>query len=183
MMRHAIKTVIRVETLEMFDRYAPDLLRVMRMFGDRWGERPGQHVSVSLQNLRMSLPYLWLALTEEGGFAGAATLTDIVPGRHVYIHGVIDPGQRKHLAIDATIREVMRFAFEELHVLKVKAECLPAHWGARGFCRRFGFLRAATLPDDRMTQEGLSDVLLYALTKPQWLKNIQTGGINYVDGQ
>lgn len=164
MTRPAIKNTLRVETPAVFDHYSPDLLRVMRMLGDRWGERAGQHVSESLQNVRASLPYVWLALDEQGRFVGAAVLTDIVPGRHVYLHGVSDPRYRKHPAVDATALSVMRFAFEELRVLKIKAECLPVHWGARGFCRRFGFTNMARLCEDRMTDAGVSDVLLYALT-------------------
>ena len=141
--------IIQIETTVVFDQYADRLAEVMTMFGDRWEKSLGE----SLENLRESLPHVWLGTDVlSGDLVCAASLSDEAPGQQAFLHGLHDPRCKNHPAIGATAMAVMNYAFETLGVLKLMAECCPRHWGARGFCRRFGF-KQVSLRDDRVVYE------------------------------
>jgi hypothetical protein len=94
---------------------------------------------------------------------GLACLSDVIPGRHAFVHGVSHPKIRKHSAISTLGKHVLDVAFNTLHVRKVKAEIEANNTGAIGYCRRMGFVREGYYKQDNRIAGQWLDVLVYSL--------------------
>lgn len=116
-----------------------------------------------LANTASTMPWLWVLAADEAVYAIGA-LADIEPGRHAWIHGAAHPAMRRHPAIPALFDTMGRRAFDTLGLLKIKAEFEADNPGAKGFCRRFGFVREGYYRRDiRLTGE-LKDVVVATLS-------------------
>jgi RimJ/RimL family protein N-acetyltransferase len=117
----------------------------------------------ALLNLRDCVPHLWLAFSEEGRLVAGASLTEVMPGRHAFLHGVGEWRMRRSPMIPILTLAALDTAFTELGVLKVKAAFETDNLGATGFCRRFGFRREALFKADNRVNGVLKDVAVYSL--------------------
>lgn len=117
------------------------------------------------ENTAACIPYLWLLVSECNTVYGIASLTDVIPGRHSFIHGAYHPSIRKHPQVKTIIDAVLHEAFYTLGVQKLKAEFDADNVGAKGFCHRFGFIQEARLRADTQRQGKKQDVLIYTLLK------------------
>jgi RimJ/RimL family protein N-acetyltransferase len=122
--------------------------------------------AVLIENLAASLPLLWVLIGEETELVlGLASLTDIVPGRHAYLHGLSVPGLRRSPAVAETALAAMAYVFENYGVLKIKAEFEADNLGAKGFCLRMGFRKEGHFRQDNRVGGLLKDVLVYSLPR------------------
>lgn len=129
-------------------------------------------------NTASCLPLLWLAADGRGQVLALAALSDVIPGRHAFLHGATLPRmpqrygtfrRRDWLRLTDTVADLaIRYAFEHLEVMKVKAEFDAINRGAKGFCLRRGFRQEARLVEDTRLQGQACDVLLYTLTRQQF---------------
>lgn len=126
-------------------------------------EAPLQDPQILLANLEEQLPYVWIVYNRQGEVVASACLTQVVPGRHAYIHGVRDVEYRKHPALRGLIALIFDTAFSDLRLLKLKAEFEADNRGALGFCRLYGFTREAHFREDIHVQGQLKDVVVYSL--------------------
>jgi hypothetical protein len=94
---------------------------------------------------------------------GLACLSDVIPGRHAFVHGVSHPKIRRHPAISMLGKHVPDVAFNTLNVHKVKAEIEANNVGAIGYCRRMGFVHEAHFKQDNCIAGQWQDVLVYSL--------------------
>ncbi len=116
-----------------------------------------------LENTASTMPWLWL-LAEGLTVYAIAALSDVEPQRHAYIHGVSHPSMRRNPRIPELIRHMGRLAFGPWQLLKIKAEFEADNLGAKGFCRRFGFVREGFYRRDIRIGGVLKDVVVASLT-------------------
>lgn len=120
-----------------------------------------------LENTQSCMPTLWMlcdTAPESKHVYALATLTQIIPGRHAYLHGVTHPAIRKHQAITLMALTVLESAFRDFSLMKVKAEFEADNLAAKGFCQRLGFHREALFRQDIPVNHQLKDVAVYSLT-------------------
>ncbi len=172
--------VRQLSTLLMFRFYEPGIRNLIARYKDiLLDEACGENIDILISNLQASLPHVWLVVDENSTIASMdrvkaiVTLTDEIPKRHAFIHGVSHPDVRRHPVLMSAAICVMNYAFETLKVLKVKAEFEANNKHAKGFCWRYGFQREGYFKHDNMVQNQLQDVAIYSLKKQnfeQWLK-------------
>ncbi len=172
--------VRQLSTLLMFRFYEPGIRHLIEHYKDILLDVScGESTDVLIHNLQASLPHLWLVVDENATLASEdrvkalVTLTDEIPNRHAFIHGVSHPNVRRHPVLMSAAICVMNYAFDTLNVLKVKAEFEAHNKHAKGFCWRYGFQREGYFKHDNVVQNQLHDVVIYSLKKQrfeQWLK-------------
>jgi len=189
--------ILQVQSLDQFQQFATGILDLLSLYqsvlrDDFSDPNPAQ----LLRNTSTYAPWLWLlvedlqephesmdapgtenntnaSITEKLMSAsptvyGLASLSDIIPGRHAFLHGVAHPGIRRHPAVFGLGELVLRVAFNELKVHKVKAEIEAGNPGAQGYCRRMGFVREAHFKSDNRINGQWQDVLVYSLFAEQF---------------
>ncbi|MGE0201392.1 MAG: GNAT family N-acetyltransferase [Candidatus Melainabacteria bacterium] len=133
-----------------------------------------RRLQLLLDNLRTAVPLIWLIVDERAdapsGVFGLCSFTDVIPGRHAYLHGITDPALRHADVVTGLAVSALQTAFEELNVLKVKAEFEADNAGAKGFCWRLGFRREGLLKSDILVNGVMRDVALYTLTRDDYLR-------------
>lgn len=172
--------VVQLLDVHLFDKYANQIKTLLNFY---------HHVLVDgtceagcdtlLDNLRESVPHVWLLLSNQQVVA-LCNLSDEMINRHVFIHGLSYPevwqsGHQTDLAMT-----VMHYAFDQLNVLKVKAEFELGNKTAKGFCWRFGFKKEGHFKNDTLLSGQLSDVVIYSLTRKQFM-TIARGCKNTID--
>lgn len=130
-----------------------------------------------LENLTDSIPYLWLVIhpnkpVDKQVWVGSS-LTDVVPNRHAFLHGVSVPEARKTGAIELASFAALDTAFDELKVAKLKAEVPHTHHGARGFCQNYQFQCEATFHQDIRINGLWHDVSVYTLLAPTYYQTVR----------
>ncbi len=115
------------------------------------------------RNLATTVPFLWVGRDVDNRLWTGASLNDVIPGRHAFLHGISHPQIRRHPAVTLTAMAALETAFEELAVMKVKAEFDADNRGARGFCLRFGFTKEAHFKDDTRVGGRPKDVVVWSL--------------------
>lgn len=116
------------------------------------------------KNTLSAIPYLWLLVDDSNRVWAAGALTDIQPDRHAFLHGISDFALPEKVGITKTFLALAKAAFEELRLLKIKAEFEADNRGAKGFCLRLGFQREALFHHDIRVNGQLRDVLVYTLS-------------------
>lgn len=159
--------ICQIETLDQFERYRQGLDALLRLHqAVLLDDFSGADPSVLVRNTATYRPWLWVLVDEADAVYGLACLTDVIPGRHAFVHGVSHPGIRRHPGVDVLGRLVLAVAFERLGVAKVKAEIEAHNRGALGYCRRLGFRREAHFRCDNRLQGRWQDVYVYTLNAP-----------------
>jgi RimJ/RimL family protein N-acetyltransferase len=165
--------VFQVQSQNDFQLYELGTMALLKRFQsvllDDFTAGDVQHL---VDNTRGYCPWLWLLVSADpepsARVYGLIALSDIIPGRHAFVHGVSHPEIRKHPAIHQLAREVLSIAFNDLKVHKVKAEIEADNIGAKGFCRRMGFTREAHFRQDNKLGGQWHDVLVYSLLAKQF---------------
>lgn len=160
--------ILQLTEPAQFERYKLGIARLLEHYHDVLLDASCREPVRLLENLAGSLPHVWIITDADGlghGVYGLSSLTDEVPGRHAFIHGISDPAIRRHPGITATALTVMNYAFHRLGVLKVKAEFEADNRTATGFCRRMGFRREAWFANDNRVGDTLRDVAVYTLDR------------------
>jgi hypothetical protein len=165
--------VFRVQSQNDFQLYELGIMALLKRFQsvllDDFTAGGVQHL---VDNTRGYCPWLWLLVSADpepsARVYGLIALSDIIPGRHAFVHGVSHPEIRKHPAIHQLAREVLSVAFHDLKVHKVKAEIEADNLGAKGFCRRMGFTCEAQFRQDNKLGGQWRDVLIYSLLAEQF---------------
>ncbi len=157
---------------QKFQQYAAGIRSLVGRYQDTLLDVScGESPEVLVQNLSESLPHVWIISARSADVLGLASLTDEIPGRHAYLHGLSHPCLRHHPVVAKTALKAIWYAFSQLKVLKVKAEFEADNRGAKGFCWRMGFQKVAHLIADNQVGGELKDVTLYALSWDDFLKN------------
>lgn len=126
-----------------------------------------------LHNTLSCIPYVWLLVDAQKRVLAVACLTDVKPQATACIHGASLPEMRRQPVLrDAMIREVLRYAFEELGLHKLKAVFDADNRGALGFCRKWNFQREACLREETLRNGQRQDVLSYALFAERYLAQL-----------
>lgn len=167
----------QIESVEQFQRFSEGIAALLKIHQPRLQDDfSPPDLQQLVQNTQTYLPWLWV-LTEDVEFKkekpfnsetdlpvyGLACLSDIIPGRHAYVHGASHPTIRRHPAIPELGHWVLNVAFHQLKVRKVKAEIEANNRGAKGYCRRLGFVREAHFQKDIRINGQWQDVLIYSL--------------------
>lgn len=166
-------TLWHIQNKDLFQRFKASLQQLLQFYGsvlmdDFCDPNPENLVS----NTATYVPWLWLLTDEHERVYALASLSDIIPGRHAFVHGMSHPAIRKHPAIHALGHLILKEAFCTLGVHKVKAEVEGNNLGAKGFCRRMGFTREAHFQQDNCIGGQWQDVLVYSLFSEQFKANI-----------
>jgi RimJ/RimL family protein N-acetyltransferase len=82
------------------------------------------------------------------------------------VHGIARPVLRRTKVVDQVVSKVLRVAFDQLDVYKIKAEFDADNRAAKGFCLRMGFTREALLKADTQRGAQKQDIALYSLFAP-----------------
>jgi RimJ/RimL family protein N-acetyltransferase len=157
-------TIQQIQVPAEFARYEAGVRRLLFMFRETLLDdfcEPEPEILV--RNTASYLPWLWLLTDADHQVLALACLTEVIPGRHAYAHGVSDPAIRKHPGIAALAETMLSCAFETLGVHKVKAEIEATSLGAKGFCLKMGFTREGCLRRDNRIRGEWRDVLIYSL--------------------
>jgi RimJ/RimL family protein N-acetyltransferase len=120
-------------------------------------------VECLVENTSTCIPWLWIVIDDVSRVFGLVSLTDIIPGRHAYLHGVSDPVIRRHAIIQEIAERAIHTAFQQLRVAKIKIEIESSNRAAKGFCLRMGFTREACFKRDNRLRGEWQDVLVYSL--------------------
>lgn len=172
--------VCQLTTAEALDRHAPGIRHLLRLHRDTLlddasrckslNESESLHEDLELlwQNTAGCLPWLWVFVQPNGIISAIGALSDLQPGRHAFLHGVSHPAFRGAGCVAQTLRPLLQTAFEELALIKVKAELETHNRGAMGFCRRFGFQREALFRQDIVVGGLLRDVAVYSLSATRY---------------
>ncbi len=152
-----------------FERYKPGIQALLAIYqkvllDDFCNPNP----TLLVDNVGTYVPWLWILADANERVYAIGGLSPIIPGRHAYVHGVSHPDSRRHPAVRALGEWILNVAFTELNVHKVKAEIEATNWGAKGFCRRMGFIREAHFRRDNLVNGQWQDVLIYSLFAEQW---------------
>lgn len=161
--------VRRIQSIEDAKPYQDSLFRLLEthrhiLLDD--GQRSGdwqQDSQLLVENTLSAMPYLWLLIDETDRVWAAGALTDIQANRHAFLHGVSDCALPEKAWITKTFWTLAKVAFEELGLLKIKAEFEADNRGAKGFCLRLGFQKEAMFHHDILVNGELRDVLIYTL--------------------
>jgi RimJ/RimL family protein N-acetyltransferase len=121
------------------------------------------------ENLLQQLPYVWIAYNRQGMVIAGAALTQVVPHRHAFLHGIRMLEYRKHPIIRTLTQLVLQEAFTTLGIYKLKAEFEADNRGALGFCRMYGFCKEAHFREDNLIQGQRKDVVVYSLFYPTYI--------------
>lgn len=121
-------------------------------------------------NLRQQIPYIWILYNNQQEIIAAASLTQVIPLRHAFIHGVKNHQYRKHPMLKIMTDLVFEEAFENLHLYKIKAEFESDNLGALGFCRIHSFTKEAHFKEDNPIGGQRKDVVVYSLFYPAYLQ-------------
>jgi len=167
----------QIESVEQFQPFSAGITALLQFHQSTLRDDFSQQdIQQLVQNTLTYVPWLWV-LTDDAEFPkekplnsttgfsvyGLACLSDIIPGRHAYVHGASHPAIRRHPAISELGHWVLYVAFQQLKVRKVKAEIEANNWGAKGYCRRMGFVREAHFRQDIRINGQWQDVLVYSL--------------------
>ncbi|HEY9687690.1 MAG TPA: GNAT family protein [Coleofasciculaceae cyanobacterium] len=157
-------TIHQIHTPTEFTRYESGIRRLLFLFRETLlDDFCDPEPEMLVRNTASYLPWLWLLVDSENQVLALACLTEIIPGRHAYVHGVSDPAIRKHPGISMLAETMLSCAFETLGVNKVKAEIEATSLGAKGFCLKMGFTREGCLRRDNRIRGQWRDVLIYSL--------------------
>ena len=160
---------IAINSAAEFERYKPGIQALLTIYQTvLLDDFCNPHPTHLVDNVGTYIPWLWILADPNGRIDAVAGLSDIIPGRHAYLHGVSHPDTRKHPAVRALGEWVLQVAFAALGVHKVKAEIEANNPGAKGFCRRMGFIREAHFRRDNRVNGQWQDVLVYSLFAEQW---------------
>lgn len=162
-------TVRQIDSMAAVEPYLAGLRQIVTFFRKELSDDfSGDHPDTLLENTLSCIPFLWLITDEAGNVYASSALSDIVPGRHGFIHGMRLPVVRRHPGVKVLIGMMLRTAFETLGLRKLKAEFDADNRSALGFCLCMGFRREARFPADTVKRGMPCDVLLYALTAEQY---------------
>lgn len=167
-MRTLALSIHRIPDADSLRGYADSLKALLGLY--RTALAPALPDEVLLRNTAACMPWLWLVTDATGRVYAVASLTDFVPGRHVFIHGVTDSALRRHPVVDVLAWAVLAFAFVRLGVRKVKAEFETDNRAVLGFCRRWGFVREALFGRDLWIRGEWRDVAVYSLTGERFME-------------
>lgn len=161
--------IIRIENEGMFRRYEAGIRKLLFIYKDiLLDDFCDPNPECLIENTATYLPWLWLAVNQDDEVFALCCLTDVIPGRHVFIHGVSHPKIRRHPVITEISKNAIRLAFEHLGVHKVKAEIEASNLGARGFCLRMGFVPEGRFHQDNRVGGQWEDVLVYSLFREKF---------------
>jgi hypothetical protein len=159
--------VRRIQSLEDAKPYQESLFRLLEthrhiLLDDaQRSDNPQQDSRFLVENTLSAIPYLWLLIDEANRVWAAGALTDIQPNRHAFLHGISDSVLPEKAWITKTFWRLAKVAFEELKLLKIKAEFEADNRGAKGFCLRLGFQKEALFQHDILVNGELRDVFIY----------------------
>ncbi len=168
--------VYQLTTPEALAHHAPGIRHLLRLHRDTLLDDATRCGSLNedlehlWQNTAACLPWLWVFVQPDGVISAIGALSDLQPGRHAFLHGVSHPAFRGAGCVVQTLRPLLQTAFEELALIKVKAELETHNRGAMGFCRRFGFQREALFRQDIAVGGLLRDVAVYTLSAERYRK-------------
>lgn len=140
-------------------------------------------LTILSRQLWEQMPYIWVACRWNGQVVAAASLTQVIPGRYAYLHGMRALPWRKHPAIRLLSEHVLHVAFNQLGVRKVKAEFEADNIGAIGFCRLHGFVKEAHFQQDIKVNGTWKDVVVYSLSRSTFEErqtHLKKGGESHV---
>jgi RimJ/RimL family protein N-acetyltransferase len=166
--------VCQLTTAETLVLHEPGIRHLLRLHRNTLLDDTSRSDSLSddvetlWQNTAACMPWLWVFVQPDGVVSAIGALSDIQPGRHAFLHGVSHPGFRKAGCVEQTLRPLLQAAFDELALIKVKAELETHNRGAMGFCRRFGFQREALFREDIAVGGLLRDVAVYSLSATRY---------------
>ncbi len=174
-----ILNIERIQTDEYFETVREPLSRLIRRFAslimyDFSSENFKNHenkevcdevLKEMLENLKSTVPYLWIARNEVGTCLTGVSLNDIIINDQAYLHGMSHPRVRRHPVITRTALVAIKTAFKELNVMKVKAEFSSGNLGPKGFCLRFGFKKETNLEQ--------KNTLVYSLSAQDYEQTIR----------
>lgn len=146
-------------------------------------------VDALMENLATTVPNLWVAVAMVDNIpqvVSASSLTDIVPGREAFLHGISDMSLRHNRScplfrslVVQTALAAMETAFSHYGVYKIKAMFRANNPGATGFCWQFGFKREAYFRHDTRCHGVLQDVVVYSLSCPTYFQSTRRN-LSYV---
>lgn len=161
--------VRRIQSLEAAKPYQASLFKLLEthrhiLLDDAQRTGDGQRDSrLLVENTLNTIPYLWLLIDDFNRVWAAGALTDIQANRHAFLHGISDGALPEKAGITKTFLTLAKVAFEELGLLKIKAEFEADNRGAKGFCLRLGFQKEASFHQDICVNGQLRDVVIYTL--------------------
>lgn len=186
-----MRKVCRIASLEELTPYQAsmgDLLKRYRALllddASRSGEAE-RDARLLLENTAACVPWLWVLTDGACQVWAIAALSDIQPGRHAFLHGASHPALKRHSGrgggdIERTLLPVLQAAFQELGLLKLKAEFEADNAGAKGFCLRLGFRREALFKADIQVGGRLRDVAIYSLSAQRYRENLLPRLVRYL---
>lgn len=142
-------------------------------------QAPLRDENILYANLVEQLPYLWITYNRNGEVVAGASLTQVIPHCHAFLHGVRSLRYRKHPALLLLIERIFEEAFSSLGLYKLKAEFEADNRGALGFCRMHGFSKEAHFKEDNLVQGQRKDVVVYSLFYPAYVNNRITHNRRY----
>ncbi|WP_303673613.1 GNAT family N-acetyltransferase [Vampirovibrio chlorellavorus] len=166
--------VCQLTTPEALARHAPGIRHLLRLHRDTLlddasrSDSLTEDVELLWQNTAACMPWLWVFVQPDGSISAIGALSDIQPGRHAFLHGISHPAFRGAGCVAQTLGPLLQTAFDELALIKVKAEVETHNRGATGFCRRFGFQREALFRQDIAVSGLLRDVAVYSLSATRY---------------
>lgn len=170
--------VCQISSPDALTRYASGIRHLLRLHRDTLlddatrSESLTEDVERLWQNTAACMPWLWVFVQTDQVISAIGALSDLQPGRHAFLHGVSHPAFRGIGCIEQTLRPLLQTAFDELALIKVKAELETHNRGAVGFCRRFGFQREALFRQDIAVGGLLRDVAVYSLSAQRYRERL-----------
>ncbi len=191
-MSQALFHSLRLETPERFERYRagiqsllacyqPVLLDDFSLPSKEANPESATDLSGWLtENTRSCLPWVWVLHDTGQNLYALAALSQVIPGRHAYLHGVSHPEwptpqdspRQRQAVLTRFAQTVLKDAFHTGGFQKIKAEFEADNQGARGFCLRMGFSREACFKQDNRIRGQWRDVAVYSLFRKGFMEQL-----------
>jgi len=132
------------------------------------------------ENTSSCLPWVWVLHDAGQNLYALAVLSQVIPGRHAYLHGVSRPDwpvsqaspRHRQAVLTRFAQTVLKDAFDTGDFHKIKAEFEADNLGARGFCLRMGFSREACFKRDNRIRGQWRDVAVYSLFRERFMERL-----------